>query len=862
MIRSKQLRMCAGISLILTTFVFISFYACTSDSGGIPHLTVKWQLVENFEEDGSSRHLTVFEIINNSSFQLDDKNWGLYWSQSPRPVVSVNPESKVAVRHINGDFYEMKPTTGFSLGKNQSVKAEVVGDVWMIKNADAPVGMYLVYNTGEKEEIVVIEDLEIAPFVKEKQINRSKDDKEPIPTAQQLFAENDKIRLLGEKDIYPILPNPVSYNAKGGKLVLNNGVNVFVSGDLRNEEEFFKENLQEQGIEATAQNGLNIALVLNDRLTKTNAYTLNIEEGSVRIAGKDPAGVFYGIQSFLALLSKEDENSPMTLPICEVQDHPAYDYRGLHIDVARNFQTKESIMRMIDVMAMYKMNKMLLYLTEDEGWRIEIKPLPELTSIASKRGHTLDEKTHLQPSYGSGPFTDPANSYGSGYYSREEYIELLQYATKRHVEVIPMVNMPGHARAAIVAMERRYDRLMAEGKKDEALKYRLADPDDKSKYFSAQHYNDNVVCVCQDAPYVFYETVLDELIAIYKEAGAPLNMMHLGGDEVPGGAWSDSPMCKEFLKDYPDIKNTRNLGLHFFKKLADLIIEKGLLVGGWEEVVMEFDENDVWFPNKDLVNKNFYPYIWNNTWGNQDLGNKIANAGYPIVLCPVTNVYFDLAYDKDPREPGLYWGGFNNTKDAFSVLPQDMLASTLEDPMGNSFVPERDFKDMVQLTKAGSKNIVGLQGQLWSETVRGQQMMEYYILPKLFGLAQRSWEGMPDWGWVKSTDERKELRDKDWNVFANTIAQRELERLDKPKSGPMYYRIPAPGVERIGNQIHMNTSMPGMEIRYTTDGTEPTMDDPIYTGPLTVDTEKVLARCFAKTGRGGFATTFTNSLAD
>jgi len=176
----------------------------------------------------------------------------------------------------------------------------------------------------------------------------------------------------------------------------------------------------------------------------------------------------------------------------------------LHMDVSRNFQTKETILRFLDLLAFYKVNHFLFYTTEDEGWRLEIDGLPELTQVGAQRQHTSGKDTPvLHPAYGSGPNANADGKYGSGYYTKADFIEILKYANERHIKVIPEVNLPGHARAAIKAMEARYERLMKEGKTAEANEYRLIDPNDKSEYLSAQGYRDNVVCVGQESTYHF-----------------------------------------------------------------------------------------------------------------------------------------------------------------------------------------------------------------------------------------------------------------------------------------------------------------------------------------------------------------------
>ncbi len=505
-------------------------------------------------------------------------------------------------------------------------------------------------------------------------------------------------------------------------------------------------------------------------------------------------------------------------------------------------------MKLIDVMGFYKMNRLHLSLTNDEGWRIEIPSLPELTEIGGYRGYTADSKDHLIPAYGSGPGSDPEKGMGSGFLTREQFINILKYARLRHIEVIPEINFPGHARAAIYAMETRYDRLMKEGKMEEAEKFRLIDPEDQSVYNSAQNFNDNVVCVCKEAPFLFYETVVETIAGMYEEAGLELKLVHTGGDEVPAGSWTGSPLCKAFLESNPEIGTAGDLQVYFEKRLLEILSQRGLMMAGWEEIALRKDARGKWVPNTDFAGKGMLPYVWNSLGESLDLGNRVANAGYPVILCNVGNFYMDLAYTHHPAEPGLYWGGFVNTRRAYEFIPFNVFYSTLTDQYRRPFGPEEDFKEMESLKSGARGNIVGLQGQLWSETLRGSEMLEYYYLPKMLGLAERAWVGQPAWGEIGDRTQRVAAINDAWNEFANRIGQREMSRLDYIFGG-YNYRLSPPGGEIREGMLHANIDFPGLTIRYSTDGSKPQMDSPLYTGPLKVS-GTVSLRSFDTRGRG------------
>jgi len=521
------------------------------------------------------------------------------------------------------------------------------------------------------------------------------------------------------------------------------------------------------------------------------------------------------------------------------------------MDVSRNFNSVDTIKRVIDVMALYKLNRFHIHLTEDEAWRIDIEELPELTEYGSVRGHTTDEDFHLAPAYGSGPQTDPQSGYGSGYYTREQFKELIKYAHARHIQVIPEFNIPGHSRAAIKSMEYRYRKYMAKEQPEEAEKYRLADPEDASEYRSAQWYTDNTTCVCRESSFTFVTTVIDDIIEMYEEAGVPIEIFHVGGDEVPRGAWTQSPICRDFMEAHPEIDNERNLQPYFFRKVNNYLKEKGILTAGWEEVAQTFHKDGTWSVNPEFAGGQVIPYIWNSLWGAEDLGYKMANARYPVILCNVTNFYFDLAYNKDPREPGLYWGGFVDTRDAFSFVPYDMFQSIHVSAMGEAYDPA-DFNNKVRLTAEGKANIMGIQAQLWSETIKGRDMAEYYILPKLFGLAERAWKGTPSWS-LRTPEAREAAAAAEWNDFANRIGQFEMPRLDFYGNG-YNYRLPPPGGIIEDGKLIATSAYPGLAIHYTLDGSEPTTSSPLYDGPVDVDTGEVRLVTIDERGRTSLVT--------
>jgi hexosaminidase len=844
-------------------FLVVSFFvlACNQmkqiDTLITSDISLSWSFFGNNAKQGY--YSAAFVLENKGDTTLSDMGWALYFNQQGLGVINESVTGNVKIEHINGDLLKIIPLEGFRLEPRESVEISYQKPGSMLLHSEAPLHPYMVYykNDEGKSDTVISVDYQILPFPS---LDKFYPEAMNIvhPDASWVFKQNKASTLLAEGETGLVLPTPRKEVYVEETVSFNKDLEIFYQEGLDAEAGFLSDMLMQYGGSAPAiQQGANggpgmIRLHTDETLASPEAYHLMVEpEEGIVIVGGDRAGVFYGVQTLLSMLPVEAWAKPdpdFDLRAAFINDRPAFSYRGFHLDIARNFIEPDDIKKLIRIMAYYKLNKLHLHMTDDEGWRLEIPSLPELTEVGAHRGHTTNERDHLIPAYGSGPDPDPEGNHGSGYLSRETFVELLRFADAHHIEVIPEINFPGHARAAIYAMEARYDHLMKEGKEEEAEYYRLIDPEDTSVYNSAQNFNDNVICVCTEGPYRLFETVVDELISMYQEAGLTLRILHTGGDEVPRGVWAGSPICRAFLAEHPEIGNFENLQAYFGSRIFDILKKKDLVMGGWEEIVMKKNEEGSWIPNKEFVGKAMLPYVWNSIYENLDLGNRLANAGFELILCNVNNFYFDLAYTHHPAERGLYWGGFVNTRSSFDFVPFDVFKSTSTDKWGNPFDPDTDFRGMTRMSKNAYQRIKGLQAELWSETVKGGSMAEYYYLPKMIGFAERSWCGQASWGRISDQEERITAMDKDWNRFANMVGQRELPRLDYLYGG-FNYRLPPPGAVIREGMLHANIDFPGLKIRYTTDGTEPTPDSPLYTGPVEVS-GRILLKSFDKRERG------------
>ncbi len=798
--------------------------------------------------DGETELKQEFRLTNNGSVTLPADGWVMYFNF----IYGCAPGSEseqVEIETVNGNFRRMYPTDKFTgLPPGETAVITFNSTSATLNKSAIPQGFYFVFEDSETPQ--VIRNVTQAAPIKPEQGVRNSRDVMPVPTAESRFAEN--INLYKPEAPLRIVPKPVECSFGAGMVTIGSETTIWHSKELAREAGYLSEQLQKlTGHPYEIANDENTAIIrlkLTADAAKPESYRLLVNpEAGITISGGDQAGVFYGILTLLSVLPVNVYRQPtaeIAVPAVDIIDYPRFGYRGLHIDVARNFHSLTEIKKFIDLLSFYKLNRLHLHLTDDEGWRLEIADLPELTTIGARRGPTENESDRLIPCFGT--WIDPG--VADGYYSRAEYIEILQYARERHISVIPEFDFPGHARAAIIAMEARHHRLAAAGDMDGADQYRLRNPADTSRFSSAQKWTDNVVDVGMESVYDFLMVVFDEVIDIYQAAGVELPMIHIGGDEVPHGSWTGSPTCADLLSDGVDLQ------AHFLGRVYDLLQERNVGMGGWEEIAMRRDivdgrSNHV--PNEEFLTGRVFPYTWNNVagWGGEDLGNILANAGFPVVLCSATNLYLDMAYDKSGEEPGLYWAGFVNTRKAFEFTPLNIFNCITHTREGVPVDPAV-FVEMEALTAEGKQNIIGIQGQLWSELLINDERLEYMAFPKAIALAERAWSAQPEWAEIGNSTERNPRIEADWDEFAYWLGQRELPRLDHLYGG-VHYRIPPPGGITENGILLANALYPGLAIRYTTDGSDPTIDSPLYSEPVPID-GAVRIRAFNKLGRSGY----------
>ena len=827
-------------------------------------LSVGWRLVSNFiqqeagKESEGDRFQAEITITNRSAVPLGSKGWRLYFCNLRKFEQSLSAD-EVQISRVNGDLFWLGPQASFKPilpGESSTYSVRGMGSV--VKECELPTGHYFVFYDSQGKEIAVSAAIEakIAPFATREQTMRNPNDLVPVPTAGSRYEENLQLSKLPVDQVDLVLPTPEKLVRLPGKLVLDASAPICCDAGLEGEAQLLASQLSilfGKTVAVTKElEPLCLIRLQHGTHLAPEAYALSTSPDlGVTILGGGRAGVFYGVQSLLSLLPPQAFEQPqdtLTLPLVQIEDSPRFPYRGLLVDVARNFQSKETIKKLLDLMAFYKLNRLHWHLSDDEGWRVEIKAIPELTEIGSRRGHSVDERHWLIPSHGSGP--DPEKTLGSGFYTQDEFVEILRYAAARHIVVIPEFDFPGHARAAIRATESRRLRLMEAGKPEQAAEFVLFDRDDPSKYESAQYFNDNVVDIGLESTFHFLDTVIGEIAGLYELAGVPLQVFHIGGDEVPHGAWQKSPACRA-LVDSGKVASLDQAVLqdYFFLRMLDIFKRRNLRMAGWEEVLLTPNEEGGKSPNRDFLGKPVAGYVWNNFWGwgQEDFAYRLANAGFDLVLCNATNLYFDLAHDKHPQEPGHGWAGYTELKKPYEFAPYNFFQNAHHDKMGRPIPPER-FADAVRITDSGKARIRGIQGQLFSEFVRSPERLEYMTFPRTIALAERAWAKQPSWATANDPTQRELQLSTAWNRFVNTVGQRDLPRLDFLYGGTNY-RIPLPGAKIVDGLLHANIALPGLELRYTTDGSQPRPDSSQYKNPVRIE-GLVKLRAFDRRSRG------------
>ncbi|WP_444928013.1 family 20 glycosylhydrolase [Microbulbifer sp. TRSA002] len=764
--------------------------------------------------------------------------WNLYFHSVRRTLALINRDD-LRLEHVKGDLHRLVPLAHFpGLAQGETLQLDFLAEYWFQFESDFMPRLFTVDAEGQAHVIHSTDSDSIADLVQPIPTNhpdnwkRVSADANVLATATSRFEEFSR-RGVQEGDRWKsrIIPKPLQHESRGIAVDVSAGVTVNSGAMPAETVDVIKQRLSAFGLTGEGAGAYPVSVEIDTKqfVNTAESYWLEAGETGALIIAADQAGAFYGLQSLLGLIDVR----AATLTTARVVDAPRFPHRGLFLDVGRNFHSKALVLKLLDQMAAYKLNRFHLHLSDDEGWRLEVPGLPELTEIGSRRCFDLEENRCLLPQLGSGPTTE---NNGSGHFSVEDYIEIVRYAGERHIEVIPEFDMPAHARAAVVSMEARYRRLK-ESDLQAAARYRLIDAEDSSRFLSVQFYDDSYVNPCIDSTYQFVGKVISEVQAMHQRAGYPLQSWHFGGDEavnilasnsfedapgqdpakgdVDAGArqqpWSGSPQCQKLVASGA-IADISGLGSYYARRVASQVHDAGIpTLGAWNDGVKAVKD-----AGEELATENNYVNSWAPlVWGGGDESSHFAAAGFGVVQSHSDFLYFDMPYEVDPKEPGYYWASrYTDTRKTFSYAPliTAQLAEVSTDRDGNAWSAKAADASF-------ATSVRGIQGNLWSEVVRTDAQVEYMMFPRLLALAERAWHQA---SWELDAAPGQEFSaesglvdvaalDADWGAFAAALGHKELLKLDLTGVG---YRIPVPGALNDKGHLKVAQALPGLVTEY------------------------------------------------
>lgn len=411
---------------------------------------------------------------------------------------------------------------------------------------------------------------------------------------------------------------------------------------------------------------ITLVRMLPDTLLPEAYYEISVNEKGAAIRATQSVGLFYGVQTLIQLLPPHGEQ--LDLPYVGIKDYPRFQYRGMHLDVSRHFFSVRQIKKYIDLLAHHKMNRFHWHLTDDQGWRIAIKKYPKLQEVASHRNETLIGH------YNSKPQKYDGKSYG-GFYTQDEIKEVVKYAAARFVTIVPEIEMPGHALAALSA----YPQLGCTG----------------GPYQAATKWGvfDDVFCAGKEETFEFLQSVLDEVMALF-----PGQYIHVGGDECPKERWKKCPNCQARIKK-EGLKDEHQLQSYFIQRIEKYVNSKGKRIIGWDEIL----EGGL-APNATVM-----------SWRGEAGGIAAAKQQHEVIMTPENWCYLDH-YQAEPKNEPLAIGGMTTVEEVYSYEP----------------LP-------TQLSSEEQKFIMGAQVNLWTEYISSDAQLEYMAYPRAWAFAEVAW---------------------------------------------------------------------------------------------------------------------------
>lgn len=816
--------------LLSILFLFIS---CSQNKSVIEVIYT----INEFSSEDNRLNVTL-DITNKTNNDISSL-WSLHWNQISALVDSESIPKNTKYEYVAGQSYNILSFgNDYTIKKGETISIDLKQRGGVKRKSDFPMGGFVVTD----DDILNVKFINLWENAKDIQ-------ELDIPTANDRFNYNVSNKLLDKSQLDLIIPTPNKIDFFEGQMDLKTKYSINIDESLNLNFDFAKSLMS--GVAKIVSNNeeADIKISFIENLTK-ESYELNIDNNSISIFASDRAGALYGLQSLkqIFLVAKLEETAIRNL---KITDSPKFSYRGMLLDISRNFYGPKKIKQILDYLSFFKINHLDFRLTDDEGWRLEIPGLEELTEVGSKRGYTKDESDNLIPIYGSGP--DSNSSPGSGYLSKSEFMDILKYANERNITIIPQISYPSHIRSAIISMNARYQKYMKLGDKGEAEKYLLIDPNDESEYYSAQGFDDNIVCICRESAFNFYEKVIDEVYLMYKEAGVEMKKFGVGADEIPYGAWRKSPLCDKFMEEKSITGDYDALYQYQQRRIYDKLSSYGLTMTGWDDILLRLTEKN----QSETQIKDFFKdddillFVWNNSWGGgrQDMIYKYANLGYKTIMSNSSAFYFDMVDDKDFDNIGLSWSGYADYKDIWTVDVFDIFNDSYGVKKNN--ISTDYINKSEKIDPKNRDNIIGIQSQIWGETIVDEDVLDYMFMPNIIVFSQKAWSQDDSWMSISDKEIKNQTLEIEWNKFTNNLGQRVLPIVDEIFGG-LSYDLPKPGGIIVNDSLYANTVFPGLDIKYTLDGTVPDSNSENYTTPVKIKTDEVVhLRLFDKKGRGG-----------
>ncbi|WP_207493835.1 glycoside hydrolase family 20 protein [Aridibaculum aurantiacum] len=503
------------------------------------------------------------------------------------------------------------------------------------------------------------------------------------------------VLIYGSASSQAIIPAPVEQTIQQGKFLMTERTQIVVTSDqLQVTAAFLNQHLKKyHGLQLPVvkkksfPSAGNITLSVSDSITPNKeAYQLLVNQNQITITGNSAAGVFYGMQSLLQLLPAS-RSSSIAVPAVSINDHPRFSYRGMHLDVARHFFPVDYIKRYIDFLALHKLNTFHWHLTDDQGWRIEIKKYPKLTSIGGYRNGTIIGR---YPGKGNDSIR-----YG-GFYTQQEIKEVVKYAADRFITVIPEIEMPGHASAAIAA----YPHLSCFPNEPTTPPFQTAwNGSFKGKQVpQAWGIFPDVFCAGKESTFSFLQDVVDEVMVLFPSA-----YIHIGGDENDKNQWKRCPACQARIKRLK-LKDEKQLQAYFVQRMERYINSKGRKIIGWNEIL----EGGL-APNATVM-----------SWQGERGGIEAAKQQHDVIMVPENYLYFNWSQTRN--EDFVSFGRYTPLEKVYAYDP----------------VPKA-------LNSAQAKYIWGGQGALWTEYIKNTSILEYNLFPRLAALSEILWSSTNNW---------------------------------------------------------------------------------------------------------------------